>query len=246
MLLERFHITHDTILLSFALPAEDSGKPLGLSTCACILAQFTDEESSETVTRPYTPVSTNAMIGKFQLCVKVYEKGKMSKHLAELAIGASVEFKHVAQNVKIQYPFKKQFITMLVGGTGITPMLQALHAILGTATDETQVTMLFGNRTEQDILCRELLDAWESAFNNRFKVVHILSHAQDDQSWLGERGFIDRKMVEKYSAPPNSDVLMMVCGPPPMYNALCGARDVAALSGTLNDMGYTVDQVFKF
>jgi len=29
----------------------------------------------------------------------------------------------------------------------------------------------------------------------------------------------------------NSDVLMMDCGPPPMCNALCGARDVAALSG---------------
>lgn len=30
---------------------------------------------------------------------------------------------------------------MLVGGTGIAPMLQALHAILGTAGDTTRVSV---------------------------------------------------------------------------------------------------------
>ena len=55
----------------------DATKPLGLSTCACVLAKadLTVAESSgsegEAVIRPYTPISTNAQIGSFDLLVKV-------------------------------------------------------------------------------------------------------------------------------------------------------------------------------
>merc|ERR1712228_876134 len=113
----------------------------------------------------------------FQMVIKVYAGGKMSTHIQNMAIGGSLEFKHIPFNVKIQYPFGKKSITMLVGGTGITPMIQALHAILGTAEDSTQVTMLFGNKTQSDILCKELLDKWAKDFPSRLKVVHVLSHA---------------------------------------------------------------------
>ena len=33
------------------------------------------------VVRPYTPVSTNEMVGQFELMVKIYEKGVLSSHL---------------------------------------------------------------------------------------------------------------------------------------------------------------------
>jgi len=38
--------------------------------CACVLVQGEDEDGEEAV-RPYTPVSDNAMLGAFQLLVKV-------------------------------------------------------------------------------------------------------------------------------------------------------------------------------
>merc|ERR1711924_547515 len=140
----------DTIFLTFKLA--DATKPLGLSTCACILCKFDEEGTPDPIVRPYTPVSTNAILGKFQLVVKVYAVGKMSRHLNDLPLGSSVEFKHIDKNVKIQYPFGKKHVTMLAGGTGITPMVQALHAILGTSGDSTQVSMILGNRTKKDIL----------------------------------------------------------------------------------------------
>jgi hypothetical protein len=44
--------------------------------------------------------------------------------------------------------------------------------------------------------------------------------------------------------------IMQVCGPPPMYKAICGMKaedkSQGELSGTLKDMGYTKDMVFKF
>lgn len=83
-LLECFAVTHDVILVTFGLP--DESKPLYLSTCACLLAKYQEEGSPEPVVRPYTPVSTNARIGKFQLVIKVYPGGKMSNHIMDMPI----------------------------------------------------------------------------------------------------------------------------------------------------------------
>merc|ERR1711974_29046 len=83
---ERIQPTHDTFVLTFGLP--DKRKPLGLSTCACIMAKFDPGAGSDPVVRPYTPVSTNSMLGQFQILIKVYEKGAMTQHLKHLPLGA--------------------------------------------------------------------------------------------------------------------------------------------------------------
>lgn len=244
-LVERTQLTHDTIMATFDFG--DESKPLGLSTCACILAKFNEEGSPDPIVRPYTPVSTNRLLGKFQLVIKVYEMGKMSQHIQKLPIGGTLEFKHISKNVKVQYPFGKKFLTMLVGGTGITPMVQALHAILGTATDETQVTMVYGNKAQKDILLKELLDKWSADYPTRLKVVHVLSDAADDSTWTGPKGFITKELLAEQCPPASEDHMVMVCGPPPMYTALCGPRDKPEeLTGALSEMGFTASQVFKF
>lgn len=243
MLSERHRITHDVILVVFSLP--DSRRALGLSTCACILAKFDAEGSNDTVVRPYTPVSTNALMGKFQLILKVYRGGQMSQHLNTLQIGSEVSFKHVALNVKVQYPFGRKHLTMIVGGTGITPMIQALHAVLGTPEDSTKVSLIYGNKTQEDIICKDLLADWSRKSGGRLKVTHVLSQAEDDESWGGLHGYITRDVIRKHSAPPD-DVLVMVCGPPPMYQSLCGPRDQKEMTGLLAQMGYKAEQVFKF
>lgn len=249
-LLERSAVTHDTLLVTFGL--QDESKPLGLSTCACILAKIDEEGSPDPIVRPYTPVSTNKMVGKFQMVIKVYEGGKISKHMEKMSIGDAMDFKHISFNVKMQYPFGKKAITMVVGGTGITPMIQALHAILGTEGDTTQVTMLFGNKTQGDILCKELLEKWAIDFPSRLKIVHVLSHAGDDSSWTGAKGFITSDLIKEHCAPPSDDTIVFVCGPPPMYEALCGPREKGgkpteeSYKGVLKELGYTADHVYKF
>merc|ERR1712232_1004749 len=121
---------------------------------------------------------------------------------------------------------------MLVGGTGITPMIQALHAVLGTAGDDTTVRMIYGNKTQNDILCKDLLDKWAADFGDRFRVIHVLSRATGDATWTGAKGHITRELIEENCAPP-------------MYTALCGPRDQPdVVTGTLADMGFTADMVF--
>jgi len=177
--------------------------------------------------------------------VKIYPGG-LSKHMDAMAVGDTLDFKHIPFNVKTQYPFNKKHIGMIVGGTGITPMLQALHAILGTEGDSTKVTMLFGNRTEKDILARTTLDEWCAAYADRLSVTHVLSETSD--GWAGATGFINSDLIKDHMPSPSDgdEGQIWICGPPPMYDALCGARGEEGLTGVLAEMGYSAGQVYKF
>jgi cytochrome-b5 reductase len=233
-----------SVICTFELP--DPSKPLGLSTCACVLAKGPTDEDGSPVVRPYTPISTNALIGKFDLLVKVYPEGKMSRYLANLPLGGSVDFKHIGFNVKIQYPFNKKKVGILCGGTGVAPMIQALHAVLGTPGDPTLVSMLYGSKCRNDILAQELLDSWASTSGGRLAVTHVLSQEPSGSSWKGARGHIDEDLIKSTIPSPDEDCIIFVCGPPGMYESLCGPRAEKDLSGVLAKMGYSSDQVYKF
>lgn len=53
-------------------------------------------------------------------------------------------------------------------------MIQALHAMLGTKEDKTDISMLYGSRTSDDILGGPALDAWAKQSNGRFRCTHGL------------------------------------------------------------------------
>ena len=135
---------------------------------------------------------------------------------------------------------------MLVGGTGITPMLQALHAILGTKDDTTQVSMLVGNRTSVDILAKETLDAWTAAHKGQLDVTHVLSNETEQSDWPGERGFITAELIRAKFPAPRPDALVFVCGPSAMYDAVCGPRGEKEVTGIMKQLGYSSDMVVKF
>lgn len=251
-LLDRKEVSPTSSVLRFGLV--DVDKPLNLSTCACILAKADlpdkDGTDTEAVVRPYTPISTNALTGAFDLLVKNYgEQGRMSTHLCTMPVGGSIDFKHIPFNVKIQAPFPHKRIGMIVGGTGITPMIQALHAVLGDPDTKTeQVDVLYGSRNAGDVLGKEMLDGWETSHGNKLKVTHVLSDEDENSGWTGERGFITKELIEKHLPGPEGkdDVIIFVCGPPIMYEIFCGPRTDPEISGVLKELGYTKEQVFKF
>mmetsp|Transcript_5265 Transcript_5265/g.11448 ORF Transcript_5265/g.11448 Transcript_5265/m.11448 type:complete len:308 (-) Transcript_5265:102-1025(-) len=257
-LLERFPVSETSSVLRFGLP--DDSKPLNLSTCACILAKADlpskssagekeeKAEATEVVVRPYTPISTNAQVGSFDLLVKHYEYGLMSQHMRKMPIGSELEFKHIDFNVKIQAPFKQSHIGMIVGGTGVTPMIQALHAILGDSSNQTKVSMLYGSKVSSDILGNEMLTKWANDFSDKLTVTHVLSDEPSDSDWKGARGFISKDLVEQHLPPPSlgDDAIIFICGPPPMYDAISGPRGEDEVKGVLAQVGYAMEQVYKF
>lgn len=110
-------------------------------------------------------------------------------------------------------------ILMMVGGTGITPMIQALHAVLGSEGKKPKVTMLYGSRVSTDILGKECLHTWAKEYPEQFQLFDVLSHEPEDSSWDGPRGYINKEMIDKNFPAASTDkkIKVFVCGPPPMY-----------------------------
>jgi len=216
-----------------------------------------DFDGSDAI-RPYTPISDNAMLGKFEILVKRYDGGAVSQYLHGLEPGKdSVEFKHIKFNIKSQYPFEgKKTFTMLCGGTGIAPMYQALHKLLGTPGDDRKVTLLFSNVSPADILLKEELEAKAAAFPDRFRLVHVVGSKPDapappgwesTSAYTADTGWIDEAKVAQYAFPPGEDTMLFICGVPGFYDGMCGPRGEKELKeGTvLQRLGYTAEMVAK-
>jgi cytochrome-b5 reductase len=124
---------------------------------------------------------------------------------------------------------------MIAGGTGITPMYQVAAAILKDPRDKTQLSLLFGNLTADDILMKQELDALAAAHPGRFRVYYVLN--TPPANWSGGAGFISKAMIQQHLPAAAPDVMVLSCGPKPM---------VDAMQGYLSELGHTDDNQFQF
>lgn len=78
-------------------------------------------------------------------------------------------------------------MTEVLMDAGVTPILQVLRGIFEDAEDvETRVWLLNGNRTVEDILCREDLDLYLESHKERYKLHHTLSESSDIYSFSSQ------------------------------------------------------------
>lgn len=216
------------------------GVSIAGSTSAILCSAPVGEGGSQH-TRPYTPLSSDA--STLELMIKVYPQGRLSRHLGALAVGDVVDYD--GPNEKLPYsPNMKKSITMLAGGSGITPCIQLIQMVLENPDDSTRLTLVFANTAERDILCRAKLEAWAAEAPDQFTLVLVLS--SPPAGWGGLAGRIDKPKLEALLPQPSADVLVCVCGPPPMYDSICGPRGQNEELGLLGELGFASDSVFKF
>lgn len=146
-------------------------------------------------------------------------------------------------------PNKHKHITLIAGGTGITPMYQLLRTIFKNPEDKTKVTLVFGNVTENDILLKKELQELENTYPQRFKAFYVLD--KPPKEWTGGSGYITKELLKIVLPEPKEDnIKIFVCGPPGMYKAISGTKvspkDQGELNGILKELGYDKDQVYKF
>ncbi|GAB4844858.1 Nitrate reductase [NADH] 1 [Ancistrocladus abbreviatus] len=251
-LVEKNCISHDVRRFRFTLPSDDQalGLPVGkhLFLCATI--------DSKLCMRAYTPTSGIDCIGYFELVVKIYFKGQhpkfpngglMSQYLESLSIGSVLEVKGPLGHV--EYTGRGNFIvhgkpkyakklTMIAGGTGITPIYQIIQAILKDPEDATEMYLVYANRTEDDILLREELDAWAKEHEKRLKVWYVVQESVR-QGWKYDVGFVTESILRQHVPPAAEDTLALTCGPPPMIQF--------AVQPNLEKMNYdTKEQLLVF
>ncbi|ODV84118.1 hypothetical protein CANARDRAFT_29293 [[Candida] arabinofermentans NRRL YB-2248] len=164
--------------------------------------------------RYYTPISNQYDEGFFDILVKSYKDGRVSKYFATLYTGQKVEFRGPVGRISYTPNMAKE-ITMIAGGSGITPMLQVIGAIVTTPEDLTKVRLIYANETENDILLKEELDEFSEKYPN-FKVDYVLNKPERPKLWNGYTGYITKELLSELLPKPTDDNKVFICGPMPM------------------------------
>ncbi|KAJ9096097.1 hypothetical protein QFC19_007323 [Naganishia cerealis] len=230
------------------------------------------EIDGKNIVRSYTPTTLDGEDpGRFHLLVKAYEKGNISRYLSLLTVGQEVKVKGPKGKFVYHRDLADHFL-MIAGGTGITPMYQIIKASLADDKDTTQLRLIYANVNEDDIpfvssaqgvgrstgslersvasLCKHtlslvmyqdhaLIPGWA------FFAQYVLNNAP--AGWTGGQGFITRDMIESHM--PSGGVgargKVLMCGPPPMMNAMKGHLDALGYPKP-NTISKLDDQVFLF
>ena len=134
---------------------------------------------------------------------------------------------------------------------GITPILQVMRAILRDDEDgETKIYLIYANKTEQDILCRQEIDNFVTKNRHRLSVYYILSStATLTEGWTQGRGHVDEGTLRRYLPDPSHEgrnagsiegcgledkgQMILGCGPSSMIDSMKVA---------LNSIGWDVER----
>jgi len=253
-LIEKRVLNHDTRIFRFGL---NSGHRVGLPVGQHISARATI--NGKMVQRSYTPISSDENLGYVDLLIKVYfpnerfpEGGAMTQHIESLKIGEKLAF--VGPKGRNKYLGNGNFIShtldgtndnqisginhvvMIAGGSGITPMYQVAKDILKNDSANTKITILFANKTESDILLRNELEEMAHANPERVHVNFTIDNKTD--GWRHFDGHINEDMMRSCFPSQGSDVMVLICGPPPMIKFACLPN--------LEKLGFEQNRIFVY
>ena len=197
-------VSHNVAIYRFSLPRPTD--VLGLPIGQHISLAATPEGASKQVVRSYTPVTSDEEEGYFDLLIKSYPTGNISKHLTTLKVGDTMKVRGPKGAMKYT-PNMRKHIGMIAGGSGITPMLQIIRAIIRGrprhgGNDQTKVDLIFANVNPDDILLKDDLDRLAKE-DDDFNVYYVLNNAPG--GWTGGEGFVTADMI-KVSRPLFPDI----------------------------------------
>ncbi|VIO98153.1 Uncharacterized protein BM_BM13739 [Brugia malayi] len=248
-LMQKEIVNHDTRRFRFKLPTNEHvlGLPVGQHI------HLSAKINEKLVVRPYTPISSDDDKGYVDLMVKIYfnnvhpkfpDGGKMTQYLEKMKIGETINFRgpsglivyegngsFAVKSTKKAEPKSHVYknIGMIAGGSGITPMLQIISAIMKDPDDCTKVSLIFANKDESDILLRDELDRLAAEHSEKFRVWYTIDQAKP--GWIYSTGFVNAEMIQKHLPEPGSGTVILMCGPPPMIKFAC--------TPSLDKLGYS-------
>jgi nitrate reductase (NAD(P)H) len=98
--------------------------------------------------------------------------------------------------------------------------------------------VLDGNRLEEDILCKDDMDALVKGKEDRCRLLYSLSKPGD--GWQGLKGRVGKELLEKEvgtCTAKNGEELVLICGPEPLEKSM---------HSLLNDMGWKDENLLFF
>lgn len=253
---KKIKISHDTYIFRFSFtdPYHNFGLPIGQHVIFSAHMPSKENPAGEIVERKYTPTTSVQNNGYVDFVIKIYRKnvhprfpdgGLMTQYLETLDQGQEMLMKGPFGRLAYQgfgkFLINKQIIQkkrigMVAGGTGITPCYQVLQAALN-GDDGTHLSLIFGNRTVEDILLKEEIDQFKSNYAERFNLFYTVDVKPEDPNWSYGVGFVTEDMLKSRMPEPSPDTIILYCGPPPFEDMM---------KKHLGNLGYSDNMVFKF
>jgi ring-1,2-phenylacetyl-CoA epoxidase subunit PaaE len=212
-------LTDDAITIEFTVPPELAddyrfahGQHVSLRSL----------EAGDDIRRSYS-ICSAAGSGRLRVAVKRLSGGVFSAYAHDhLKVGDVIEVVTPIGrfNTALDAAQTRSY-AMVAAGSGITPILSILTTILETESRST-VTLIYGNRTVQDIMFLEELEDLKNLHPDRFAMFHVLSREEQDVALF--HGRIDREhlgqFLDQLVRPEDVDEWFL-CGPREMID---GAR----------------------
>jgi cytochrome-b5 reductase len=104
--------------------------------------------------------------------------------------------------------------------------------------ESTKLSLIFGNRTIDDILMKEELIEFEENYKDNFKLFLTVDVTPETSvGWNYGTGFVTQSMILQHLPKPSPDTIILYCGPPPFEDMM---------KKHMAELGYSDDMVFKF
>ncbi len=169
-----------------------------------------------TYRRAYSAASSYSDTSSVRLGIKRIEAGRVSNYLNDnlrvgqllRVLGPSGSFtcvpnKHAADVADTTRSGDSaaspsgRHLVLIGGGSGITPLLAIAEAILADEP-ESRVTLVYGNRSEADIIFARRISALADTHGARFTVCHVLE--RPPEGWRGHTGLLSQAVLSRVLA----------------------------------------------
>lgn len=91
-------------------------------------------------------------------------------------------------------------LSLIAGGSGITPAFQLIRAVCADAGDATRIRLVYANHSTDDILLRGELDVLAAYHPRRFQVWYVVSE-RPGGDWRYSIGHVDRACMQAHLFP---------------------------------------------
>ena len=204
-------LTADAVALTFEVPPElrehyafAPGQHLTLRTMI----------DGEEVRRSYS-ICSPPSAGKLRIAVKRLEGGVFSgRAIQQVVVGDVLDVMRPAGRFGVRLdPGQAKRYAAIVAGSGITPVMSILAAVLETET-ASRFTLVYGNRDAGSVMFLEELADLKDRYPDRLQLVHVLSREERDAELL--TGRIDDAKLDTLLdtlLPPEAVDEWLLCGP---------------------------------
>ncbi len=162
--------------------------------------------------RAYSASSPAGSPTEVRLACKEVPNGLVSPDLVKnLKAGEQLEV--LGPSGLFTVPAGAKHLVLLGGGSGITPLMSIAHTHLA-GSEDVRIDLVYGNRSEADIIFRGELDELAAKYGERLRVRHVLEEAADVASRVGR---LDEATVvaelQALGVIGKPDAYFFVCGP---------------------------------